>query len=186
MTGWDFSSATNLTLMFGSCANLRRIRLDGTTFGNGSINMQQMFTSCISLEEIDVSDWNTGFVTNMVYMFGSCRSLRSIDISQWDMSRVTSATNMFDSCTSLQSVKMPNVSTVYASQFQYCNSCLLYDFRKCTSVPSLASTGAFNGINANAHIVVPDSLYSSWIAASNWSNNAIKSHIISVTDYEAL
>ena len=93
---------------------------------------------------------------------------------------------MFNSCRTMSWIKMPNVNKVYANQFNNCVSCLLYDFRACTSVPVLANTNAFTYINAAAHIVVPDSLYSSWIAATNWSNSSIKPKIISATDYENL
>ena len=41
----------------------------------------------------------------------------------------------------------------------------------------------FSAMNANAWIVVPDNLYSTWVAANNWSNSTIAPHIISATNY---
>ena len=60
-------------------------------------------------------------------------------------------------------------------------NCLLYDFTNNTSVPTLGNTNAFLYINANCKIVVPDSLYDTWIVASNWVTYA--SHIVSESDY---
>lgn len=185
MTGWDFSNVTTTSSTFYNCNLLRHIYISGTTMGSVT-NMSSMFNTCWSLREIDVSEWDTSSVANMNSIFANCISLERIDVSSWDMSNVTDATSMFNSCHGILSIKMPDIDKVYASQFSNCNSCLIFDFRKCTSVPILTNTNAFGSINANAHIVVPDALYSSWIAASNWSNNTIKSHIISVTDYEAL
>lgn len=50
--------------------------------------------------------------------------------------------------------------------------CMLYDFTRCTTVPELNHTNAFTGINANAKILVPASLYYDWIAATNWAEYA--------------
>ena len=47
----------------------------------------------------------------------------------------------------------------------------IIDFTNCTSVPTLGTGNYFAG---NNHVVVPDSLYSSWIAANNWSSSASK------------
>lgn len=85
----------------------------------------------------------------------------------------------------LNSITIPStVATVSNYAFGGCKACILYDFSACSSVPTLSSQYAFTNINSNAKIVVPDSLVTSWKAASNWSNFA--SYIISASDYEAL
>lgn len=65
-----------------------------------------------------------------------------------------------------------NVYRLQNSAFSNNYSCLKYDFTHCTAVPTLSSTGVFTNINANCKIIVPDSLYNSWIAANNWSTYA--------------
>lgn len=62
-------------------------------------------------------------------------------------------------------------------------SATLYDFRSATSVPNLKYQYAFNGIANGAKIVVPDSLYNDWIAATNWSASSIVGHIVKASDY---
>ena len=45
------------------------------------------------------------------------------------------------------------------------------------SVPTLGGTSVFTSIPSDCKIVVPDSLYDTWVAATNWStyaNNIIK------------
>jgi hypothetical protein len=44
-----------------------------------------------------------------------------------------------------------------------------YDFREFKSVPTLSDISAFSNIPSDCKIVVPDSLYDTWIAATNWS-----------------
>lgn len=44
----------------------------------------------------------------MDWMFSNCISLATLDLSNWDTSRVTSMKSMFNNCTSLTTVKMTN------------------------------------------------------------------------------
>lgn len=46
------------------------------------------------------------------------------------------------------------------------------DFSKATSVPSLATTNTFNNTNNTFKIKVPNALYDTWKAATNWSTYA--------------
>ena len=55
--------------------------------------------------------------------------------------------------------------------FRDCSNCFVFDFRKATSVPTLENVNAFTNTPANKEIIVPDELYDSWIAASNWSSS---------------
>ena len=48
-----------------------------------------MFEGCISLKELDVSNWDTSEVINMEGMFGGCASLKELDVSNWNTSKVT-------------------------------------------------------------------------------------------------
>lgn len=51
------------------------------------------------------------------------------------------------------------------------------DFSQATAVPSLSSTNAFSNTNNYYRIVVPNALYDQWIAATNWSDSSIVTHI---------
>ena len=49
-----------------------------------------------------------------------------------------------------------------------------YDFSQHTAVPTLSNTGVFTSIQSDCKIVVPDALYDTWIAATNWSTYSSK------------
>lgn len=57
------------------------------------------------------------------------------------------------------------------------------DFSRHNTVPSLSSSNAFGQNLDNFKIVVPDALYDSWIAATNWSSHA--SRIVKASEFNA-
>lgn len=101
-------------------------------------------------------------------------------LSLWCLKHITIPTNTakidfntFYNCCSLKKLIVPSsVTTIENSAFNNAGNILLYDFSKASSVPSLRNNAAFTGINEQAKIIVPDALYNSWIAATNWSSRA--------------
>lgn len=102
------------------------------------------------------------------YTFQGCRYLKSIIIRS-SLSYI--GNNAFRGCYGLTSITA-RVSKIYPYAFYDCYSIIKYDFSQCTSVPTLDNTNAFSGRNGICKIIVPDSLYDSWIAAANWSTYA--------------
>ena len=81
----------------------------------------------------------------------------------------------FQSCAALTKVEFPaSVNTIYQQAFYSCGNLSIADFRNHTQVPTLYNANAFTYTNTGLKIIVPDSLYSSWIAATNWSSLASK------------
>ena len=74
-----------------------------------------------------------------------------------------------------------NVSYIGNSAFQGNSFATLYNFSHCTSVPTLEGTSAFKNIPSDCKIIVPDDLYSEWIAATNWSTYA--SYIVKASEF---
>lgn len=65
-------------------------------------DMRSMFSSCTSLETLDLSSFNTEKVTNMVTMFENSKYLRSLKLPKGFIgSSVTDLRSMFKDCTSL-------------------------------------------------------------------------------------
>ena len=62
----------------------------------------------------------------------------------------------------------------------------LFHHKKSTQfiMTSLSSTNAFSSIPSDCKIIVPDTLYDTWIAATNWSTYASK--IIKKSEWDAL
>ena len=134
------------------------------------------FYNCYSLASVVIPQGITSIGLNAFY---NCYSLASVVIPQG----VTSiGANAFYTCYSLPGVVIPRgVTSIGNSAFYSCYGVAYYDFTQCTSVPTLGGASVFSGIASDCKIVVPDGLYDSWIAATNWSNFA--SYIIKISDY---
>ena len=57
--------------------------------------MERMFWGCSSLEEINLSNFNTNNVTNMGGLFYKCFSLKELNISNFNTNNVTNMDLMF-------------------------------------------------------------------------------------------
>ena len=212
LRNWTISDKmTSLTNLFAYCRRLKTIQRNLNWNTTNVTTLEGMFRECRCLKSINLSDFNTGKVTSARYMFAGCNSLSVLNLSNMDFTTVTGTNGVGDfasNCWLLSSITFPTKS-IYMPSLGYCYSlrtvtipssvttlrdsclrnleqCEVIDFRNHASVPTLnAATDITNGINSKLKIVVPDNLYSTWIAAANWNNATISSKIISVTDYEA-
>ena len=154
------SSVTSIgNYAFQYCYSLTQFTIPNsvTSIGEGA------FYNCSSFTSIGIPS----SVTSIGYQaFSNCISLTSITIP----SSVTSIGNYaFSGCRSLTSITIPEgVTSIGNYAFYNCTGLTLYDFTSATAVPTLSNINAFNSINGICKIVVPDSLYNSWITATNW------------------
>lgn len=125
----------------------------------------EVFNYCYSLTNVVIPK-NTSIGVNA---FSNCFSLTNVIFAG---SSITIGQEAFVRCYSLTNIVIPNITNIEPYVFQYCFSLMKYDFSQCSGVPTLSNTNAFSGINRIAKIIVPDSLYDEWIAASNWSTYA--------------
>ena len=92
--------------------------------------------------------------------------------------------NMFNGCKSLKRIKMnASFASWGTNMFNGCTSLELVDMTGSTGVPTLSNVNNFANTNDTYKIVVPDSLYDTWIAATNWAS--IASHIMKQSDWNA-
>ena len=69
--------------------------LDVTNFDTGNVtNISRMFYKCSLLLKLDITNFNTSKVTNMSHMFHGCGSIEELDISSFDTTNVTSMETM--------------------------------------------------------------------------------------------
>lgn len=173
-TFMDCSSLTEVVLsegivgvaneVFKNCTALKRVVVP-TSF---TFVGPYAFQNCRSLSEFDLSN-----VKSMGDgAFSNCTSLRTLTLSG-DIAKSTQIpVYAFDYCESLASVKMPPVTVVNSYSFRGCTGVANFDFSACTTVPTLTTINAFEGVADDCNIEVPSALYDEWVASTNWSSYA--------------
>ncbi|MFJ6920977.1 MAG: BspA family leucine-rich repeat surface protein [Lactobacillus crispatus] len=93
---WNVSNATDISHMF-ACINLD---------SNSSTNYEYNFAQpqyCGSLTSLDLSNWDTGKVTDMEAVFWGQKLLTTVgNFSNWDTGNVTNMWDLFAGCEKLQ------------------------------------------------------------------------------------
>jgi hypothetical protein len=140
---------------------------------------QNAFYNCNKLTSIVLSDNITTIQTQCFY---GCAALKTIVLPE---NLTTINTGAFKGCEALKKVVFKSkIQQINTSVFVDTDALEVLDFAACVNIPKLANVNAFSGIPSTCKIVVPDALYDSWIAATNWSTYA--SYIIKKSDYDAL
>lgn len=104
------SQTANMSNMFSACMRLTSLSL--SNFDTSHVtSMSSMFHNCISLLNIDMSSFDTECVTDMSNMFFGCRKLADIDISSFNTSCVTDMSGMFVGCKTLTNIDVSNFNT---------------------------------------------------------------------------
>lgn len=181
ITGEDKSVGT---YTFQYCRSASEIELDALVTATGA----SIFRYCFNVQKITATA-NGGFVTTNTshnYQFANCTALTEVDFSLATSVNLTGQ-YAFSSDTALQKITFGASTTrIGTYTFSGCTALKLIDFRLATSIPALANSSSttipYN--NSGLQIVVPDALYDSWIAATNWSNTNIKAKIVKASDYE--
>ena len=133
---------------------------------NGNIPNRYL-GECSALRRLTIKTGPTALVNSFA---ANCLSLNYVYIPETVNDLKDSA---FSGCSSLTRVVFAGpVTAIAASVFSGCTSMVLYDFTKCTSVPTLSDTNSFKNIPSDCEIRVPAALYDEWIAATNWSTYA--------------
>ena len=112
--------------MFNSCSSLININLSNFNTINLT-NMYSMFYRCSALSSLDLSSFNISKVTNMYKTFMLCSNLTTIYVSDlWSTSSVTNSNNMFGNCTSLTGTVPFDSTKTDATMANYTNGYLTY------------------------------------------------------------
>lgn len=89
----DTSMVTTMERAFGDTS---LEELDLSTWDTSNVTtMRYMFYGSSALKRLNISGWNTSNVTNMSYLFAGCNELEYADISSFDTSKVTTMERMF-------------------------------------------------------------------------------------------
>ena len=145
---------------------------------------QGLFRDCTSLTTAPELPATTMAGYCYSAMFYGCSSLTTApELPSTDL-KPNCYSKMFYGCTSLKRIKMNASSGSWGIDMFYgCTSLELVDMTGSTGVPVLNNVNNFANTNNTYKIVVPDSLYDEWIAATNWAS--IASHIMKQSDWNA-
>ena len=127
---------------------------------------EDAFRDCDSITELDLPD-------SLVELGRQCfMNMDSLEKLVLPKNVTAIPVTMASQCGMTGFTALGDIKTISGYALQYCSRCLTYDFTACTSVPTLHQTSVFIDINPGALIYVPASLYSEWIAATNWAEYA--------------
>ena len=168
------NTITSLEMNFFADAYLRKIIIPKSITSTGTA----VFNGTKYLDHIILPN---SITTVEQALFYGARDMKFVILPK---SLTSFGAQAFYNCMCLSNLKIPmSITNIGNSCFYGCYGMKYYDFSSHTSIPTLG-TNAFGGISNDCKIVVPDSLYDSWKAASNWSTYANK--IISKSDWDAL
>ena len=63
-----------------------------------------LFEGCYKYETMDMTGFNTQYVTNMYQMFFLCYNVKKLDLAGWSFNNVSTMANMFDRCEKLEEI----------------------------------------------------------------------------------
>lgn len=209
-SGMEYTPDTSLLATIPSyfmddCSALRKIRLTGAdkSVGGHAFSYCRCATEVIidaeltlsgtavfrydgSMQKVTATANGALVASSTSYNFADCTALTEVDFSLATSVDLTGQ-YAFSGDTALQKITFGASTTrIGTYTFSGCTALTLIDFRLATSIPALANSNSttipYN--NSGLQIVVPDALYNSWIAATNWSNSNIKAKIVKASDYE--
>lgn len=171
---------------FEYCTSLEYLYIRFGSLGNAGTSANAktaIFKDCYNLKKVSFDNGTSGIVGYQYAQnnFTNCYSLREFSEIDSPNSRNYIANKSFYNCYALEKVKFCRSSscTIAYDAFKYCYSLKTLDFSLTYTIPTLSTSGTtiFADLPSDYQIIVPDSLYSSWITTANWSD--VASHIVS-------
>ena len=154
VTGSEYINTSNtryMQRMFSSCVNLKSLNVSNWDVSNVT-DMRTAFRACRSLTALDVGNWDVSKVTDMSEVFWSCNSLTSLDVSNWNVGNVTYMSNAFNECSSLTSLDVSrwNVSKLLRADnlFARCSGLTSLDISNWDVSSVQWMNGMFSGCSA--------------------------------------
>ena len=112
LTNFDTSKVTNMYAMFEQMTDVSEIKFGSNFNTKNVVNMGRMFAVNLSIQNLDLSSFNTSKVTAMNDMFNLMTSLTQINFgANFDTSNVTDMTGMFYQSTSLVNLDLSHFNT---------------------------------------------------------------------------
>ncbi|MBQ6207039.1 MAG: BspA family leucine-rich repeat surface protein [Oscillospiraceae bacterium] len=144
----DKIQPTSTAYWFYGCSALKEISNIEKLDTSHVTNMENMFTFCNSLPELDVSNFNADNVTDMSYMFCGCHELTTLNVSRFNTANVVDMSGMFSYCQGLTELDVSGFNT---AKVEY-----MYEmFTNCSALKTL-NLGGFD----TAKVTYMDAMFS--------------------------
>lgn len=121
---WDVSNVGDFSEIFFSCKSLKEVNLSNWNIKN-MFTCYSMFENCYELENIiGIENWKIpSKLKDVKFLFCNCKSLKNINLSNWDVSNIEKFNSMFKNCISLELVDLNNWDTKNNKDmsFMFCN-----------------------------------------------------------------
>ena len=193
-----YESNNCLKSAYEGCGSLIAVEFIDIAASCKPITIENMFSSCSSLQEIDLTSFDLGDVASAAGMcrgcgslerislptnfspttleeaFANCRSMVNIDLSSLDLSKTTSFKNAFYDCSSLSKIILPtNLAPKYADNV----------FNGCEYLSSLSPMNMKSIVrNENGKYAVADMFKGcEWLKSSITFRNAPEAFVDEVT-----
>ena len=144
-------NATSCRKMFYGCKSLENLDLSRFDTRN-VVTMCCMFTDCKNLRLLDLSDFNTENVCDMSHMFFRCSSLEQVNLSGLDTHNVEYMGQMFYKCESLKQLDLSSFNTekvLYMGEmFSGCKSLKQLDLSHFNTERVVSMQNMFNDCSA--------------------------------------
>lgn len=108
VASFDVRNVTTMKMMFGGCNSLQSLSGVYNWQTSSLQNASHIFSSCVTVTEIDLSRWDMSHVTDMSVLFGGCSGLKTVDLRNLNTSGVTAMDRMFSGAFALQTVYVNN------------------------------------------------------------------------------
>ena len=153
-------------------------------------NCENMFMGCSNITYIDLSNFNTSFVTDMSSMFEGCSLLKSLDLSNLYTSKVTDMYSMFDSCSSLTTLNLSNfdISLVTDMGFMFsgCSSLKSLNLMNFYTLSTTSLQSMFQDCSSLKSLNLSNFNISQSILTSNFLNGCISLEILDLSSIHSL
>ena len=124
------ANARNMRNMFANCKSLTNLTLyTGNSAKFSLLYMNSMFYNCINLQTLNFNFYARN-ISNMEFMFYGCRKLISLDLSTFNTNYLTSIEAMFYGCSQLSTLNLETFNTFHINNM----SSLFYGCESLTSL----------------------------------------------------
>ena len=134
----DFNTEPDEVLINGagnnSCKNVCNMTEEKNNitliFKNQIDSLENMFKGLNNIIEVNLSNFDTSYVTTMSSMFMGCYNLLSVYLSNYNTYNLVNISHMFENCLSLDSINFGNINTSIVENMEYL-------FANCTKLESI-------------------------------------------------